>query len=126
MGVETVMAKIYHIQSICKYHIVFISKFRRMVIYNKLWKDIQEIMKQLCQWKGVEILERHMMPDYVYLLLEITSKMSFSYFMWYYVSTVGLNEVTIRKYIREQENEDKMEDKLTKKEYENPFKCMLK
>ena len=44
----------------------------------------------------------------------------------YYVSTVGLNEATIRKYIREQENEDKMEDKLTKKEYENPFKGMLK
>ena len=97
-----------------------------------------------------------MMPDHVHLLLEIPPKMSVSYFMgylkgksslmifekhsnlkykfgnrnfWatgYYVSTVGLNEATIRKYIREQENEDKMEDKLTKKEYENPFKGMLK
>ena len=96
------------------------------------------------------------MPDHVHLLLEIPPKMSVSYFMgylkgksslmifekhsnlkykfgnrnfWatgYYVSTVGLNEATIRKYIREQENEDKMEDKLTKKEYENPFKVMLK
>ena len=96
------------------------------------------------------------MPDHVRLLLEIPPKMSVSYFMgylkgksslmifekhsnlkykfgnrnfWatgYYVSTVGLNEATIRKYIREQENEDKMEDKLTKKEYENPFKGMLK
>ena len=96
------------------------------------------------------------MPDHVHLLLEIPPKMSVSYFMgylkgksslmifekhsnlkykfgnrnfWatgYYVSTVALNEVTIRKYIREQENEDKMEDKLTKKEYENPFKGMLK
>lgn len=44
----------------------------------------------------------------------------------YYVSTVGLNEATIRKYIREQENEDMMQDKLTKKEYENPFKGILK
>ena len=44
----------------------------------------------------------------------------------YYVSTVGLNEATIRKYIREQENEDKMEDKLTKKDYKNPFKDLLK
>ena len=117
---------------------------------------MQEIIKQLCQWKGVEILEGHMMPDHVHLLLEIPPKMSVSYFMgylkgksslmifekhsnlkykfgnrnfWatgYYVSTVGLNEATIRKYIREQENEDKMEDKLTKKEYENPFKGMLK
>ena len=96
------------------------------------------------------------MPDHVHLLLEIPPKMSVSYFMrylkgksslmifekhsnlkykfgnrnfWatgYYISTVGLNEATIRKYIREQENEDKMEDKLTKKEYENPFKGLLK
>ena len=151
------MAKsLSHTKYMCKYHIVFIPKFRRKVIYNKLRKDIQEIIKQLCQWKGVEILEGHMMPDHVHLLLEIPPKMSVSYFMgylkgksslmifekhsnlkykfgnrnfWttgYYVSTVGLNEATIRKYIREQENEDKMEDKLTKKEYENPFKGMLK
>lgn len=110
----------------CKYHIVFIPKFRRKLIYNKLRKDIQEIMKQFFQWKVVEILERYMMPDHVHLLLEISPKMSVSYFIEYYVSTVGLNEVTIRKYIREQENEDKMEDKLTKKEYENSFKGMLK
>ena len=145
-----VMAKsLSHTKYMCKYHIVFIPKFRRKLIYNKLRKDIQEIIKQLCQWKGVEILEGHMMPDHVHLLLEIPPKMSVSYFMgylkgksslmifekhsnlkykfgnrnfWatgYYVSTVGLNEATIRKYIREQENEDKMEDKLTKKEYEN-------
>ena len=151
------MAKsLSHTKYMCKYHIVFIPKFRRKVIYNKLRKDIQEIIKQLCQWKGVEILEGHMMPDHVHLLLEIPPKMSVSYFMGYlkgksslmifekhsnlkykfgnrnflatgyYVSTVGLNEATIRKYIREQENEDKMEDKLTKKEYENPFKGMLK
>ena len=151
------MAKsLSHTKYMCKYHIVFIPKFRRKVIYNKLRKDIQEIIKQLCQWKGVEILEGHMMPDHVHLLLEIPPKMSVSYFMgylkgksslmifekhsnlkykfgnwnfWatgYYVSTVGLNEATIRKYIKEQENEDKMEDKLTKKEYENPFKGMLK
>ena len=118
------MAKsLSHTKYMCKYHIVFIPKFRRKVIYNKLRKDIQEIIKQLCQWKGVEILEGHMMPDHVHLLLEIPPN------FWatgYYVSTVGLNEATIRKYIREQENEDKMEDKLTKKEYENPFKGMLK
>lgn len=96
------------------------------------------------------------MPDHVHLLLEIPPKMSVSSFMgylkgknslmifekntnlkykfgsrnfWateYYVSTVGLNEATIRKYIREQEHEDIMEDKLTKKEYVNPFKGLLK
>ena len=96
------------------------------------------------------------MPDHVHLLTEIPPKMSVSYFMgylkgksslmvfekhtnlkykfgnrnyWatgYYVSTVGLNEAIIRKYIREQENEDMMQDKLTKKEYINPFKGKLK
>ena len=140
----------------CKYHIVFIPKFRRKVIYNKLRKDTQEYIKDLCKWKGVDIIEGHMMPDHVHLLLEIPPKMSVSYFMeylkgksslmifekhtnlrykfgnrefWatgYYVNTVGLNEATIRKYIREQEHEDMMEDKLTKKEYGNPFKGILK
>ena len=72
-----VMAKsLSHTKYMCKYHIVFIPKFRRKVIYNKLRKDIQEIIKQLCQWKGVEILEGHMMPDHVHLLLEIPPKMS--------------------------------------------------
>ena len=79
-----VMAKsLSHTKYMCKYHIVFIPKFRRKVIYNKLRKDIQEIIKQLCQWKGVEILEGHMMPDHVHLLLEIPPKMSVSYFMGY-------------------------------------------
>ena len=97
-----------------------------------------------------------MIADHVHLLLSIPPKQNISSFMgdlkgkssmmifkdhgnlrykfgnsnfWatgYYVSTVGLNKNTIKKYIREQENEDKMEDKLTKKEYENPFKGMLK
>ena len=140
----------------CKYHIVFIPKFRRKIIYNKLRGDIQQYIKELCKWKGVEIIEGHMMPDHIHLLVEIPPKMSVSYFMrylkgksslmifeyhtnlkykfgnrnfratGYYVSTVGLNETTIRKYIREQENEDTMQDKLTKKEYINPFKDLKK
>lgn len=151
------MAKsLAHTRYMCKYHIVFIPKYRRKVIYNKLRKDIQKYIQELCKWKGVEIIEGHMMPDHVHLLLQIPPKMSVSYFMgylkgksclmifehhtnlkykfgsrnfWatgYYVSTVGLNEATIRKYIREQENEDMMQDKLTKKEYINPFKGILK
>ena len=151
------MAKsLSHTKYMCKYHIMFIPKFRRKTIYNKLKKDIQQNIKDLCKWKGVEILEGHIMSDHVHLLVEIPPKMSVSYFMgylkgksslmifernpnlkykfgnrnfWatgYYVSTVGLNEATIRKYIREQENEDMMQDKLTKKEYENPFKGILK
>ena len=151
------MAKsLAHTKYMCKYHIVFIPKYRRKIIYNKLRKEIQKYIKDLCKWKGVEIIEGHMMPDHVHLLVEIPPRISVSSFMgylkgksslmifeknpnlkykfgnrnfWatgYYVSTVGLNEATIRKYIREQEHEDVMEDKLSKKEYTNPFKGLLK
>jgi len=136
----------------CKYHIVFIPKYRRKVIYKKLRKDLGEIIASLCRYKGVKIEEGHLMPDHVHLLLSIPPKYSVSSFMgylkgkstvilfekhanlkykfgnknfWatgYYVSTVGLNEATIRKYIQDQEKEDLMKDKTTKKEYKNPFK----
>lgn len=141
-----------HTKWVCKYHIVFIPKYRRKVIYNKLRKDIQGYIKDLCKWKGVEIIEGHMMADHIHLLVSISPKQSISSFMgylkgksammifqrhgnlkykygnshfWatgYYVSTVGLNESTIRKYIREQEKEDILEDKLHTREYEDPFK----
>ena len=111
-----------------------------------------QYIRDLCKWKGVEILEGHMMPDHVHLLLSIPPKYCVSSFMgylkgksammifekhgnlkykfgnrhfWatgYYVSTVGLNEATIKKYIREQEKQDMLEDKLTTKEYNDPFK----
>lgn len=51
----------------CKYYIVFIPRFRRKVIYNKLRKDLQKIIKQLCQWKRVEIIEGRMVPEHVHL-----------------------------------------------------------
>ena len=71
------MAKILaHTKYMCKYHIVFIPKFRRKAIYNTLRKDIQTYIKDLCKWKGVEIIEGHMMQYHVYLLLEIPPKMS--------------------------------------------------
>lgn len=141
-----------HTKWVCKYHIVFAPKYRRKIIYYKLRKDIQQYIKDLCKWKGVEIIEGHMMPDHVHLLLSIPPKYNVSSFMgylkgktanmifdhhanlkykfgnknfWstgYYVSTVGLNEATIAKYIREQEKADQVEDKLTKKEYNDPFK----
>ena len=134
----------------------FLPKYRRKVIYHKLRADIQGYIRDLCKWKGVEIIEGHMMPDHIHLLLSIPPKQSISSFMgylkgkssmmifkdhanlrykfgnsnfWatgYYVSTVGLNEATIRKYIREQEKEDVLEDKLTKREFNNPFKGLLK
>jgi len=114
-------------------------------------KDLIEIFKRLCKYKGVEILEGHMMPDHVHMLVAIPPKISVSSFMgylkgksslmifekhaqlkykygnrkfWaegYYVSTVGLNEATVAKYIREQEAHDQAIDKLSVKEYEDPF-----
>ena len=140
-----------HTKWLCKYHIVFTPKYRRKVIYNKYREDLREILKMLCDWKGVEILEGHLMPDHIHMLVSIPPKISVSSFMgylkgkssllmfdrhvnlkykygnrkfWaegYYVSTVGLNEATIRKYIRKQENADIAQDKLSLKEYENPF-----
>lgn len=141
-----------HSKWLCKYHIVFTPKYRRKIIYYQLRKDIQKIIKDLCKWKGIEIVEGHMMSDHVHLLLSIPPKYSISQIMWYlkgksammiferhsnlkykfgnrhfwaegyYVNTVGLNTATIQKYIREQEKEDQIMDKLKTKEYVNPFK----
>ena len=145
-----------HTRYYCKYYIIFIPKYRRKIIYNKLRKDIQKYIIDLCKWKGVETIEDHLMPDHVHLLVDIPPRISVSNFMgylkgksslmifehhanlrykfgsktfWatgYYVSTVGLNEATIRKYIKEQETEDLEKDKITKKEYFNLFKGLLK
>ena len=136
----------------CKYHIVFTPKYRRKIIYNKLRRDIVQIIKDLCKWKGIEIIEGKAMPDHIHILVKIPPKMSISNFMgylkgksammifarhgnlkykfgnnnfWstgYYVSTVGLNEATIAKYIKEQEKADQMIDKISVKELEDPFK----
>ena len=136
----------------CKYHIVFTPKYRRKIIYNKLRRDIVQIIKDLCKWKGIEIIEGKAMPDHIHILVKIPPKMSISNFMGYlkgksammifarhgnlkykfgnnnfgstgyYVSTVGLNEATIAKYIREQDTYDKMMDKISTKELNDPFR----
>ena len=67
----------------CKYHIVFIPKYRRKAIYGQYRESLQEIIRTLCKYKGVEILEGHMMPDHVHLLLSIPPKISVSSFMGY-------------------------------------------
>ena len=142
-----------HTKWTCKYHIVFTPKYRRKIIYNQYRDSLGEIFRNLCRYKGVEIIEGHMMPDHVHMLVSIPPKISVSSFMgylkgksalmmfdkhanlkykfgnrhfWsegYYVSTVGLNEATIRKYIKEQEAHDIALDKLSVKEYEDPFKA---
>jgi putative transposase len=136
----------------CKYHIVFTPKYRRKNIYGELKKDIGRILRRLCELKDVEIIEAHAMPDHIHMLVRIPPKMSVSRFMgylkgrsaviiherhanlkynygnrsfWargYYVSTVGLNQKTIQKYIREQESEDRLSDSISKREYIDPFK----
>ena len=113
---------------------------------------MSEILTQLCYYKGVELIEGHMMPDHVHMLVSIPPKISISSFMgylkgksalmmfdkhanlkykfgnrhfWaegYFVSSVELNEATIRKYIEEQEKHDIAVDKLSVKEYADPFK----
>jgi putative transposase len=65
----------------CKYQIVFIPKYRRKMIYHKLRNDLSEIIGILCQYKGVKIIEGHLMGDHVPLLLIIPPKMSVSNFM---------------------------------------------
>ena len=72
-----------HTKWLCKYRIVFTPKYRRKAIYYKLRKDLQEIIVDLCKWKGIRILEGHMMPDHIHLLLSIPPKYSISSIMGY-------------------------------------------
>ena len=67
----------------CKYHIVFAPKYRRKVFYAEKREDIREIIRTLCQWKGVEIIEGEVCPDHIHLLLSIPPKLSVSGFMGY-------------------------------------------
>ena len=67
----------------CKYHVVFVPKYRRKVIYGKLRADIGAILRQLCAYKDVEIIEAHAMPDHKHMLVKIPPKMSVSNFMGY-------------------------------------------
>lgn len=136
----------------CKYHIIWIPKYRRKIIYGKYRKEVGMILRQLCQYKGIEIIEANACSDHIHMLVRIPPKYSVASIMgylkgksslmmfeqfanlkykfgnrhfWakgYYVSTVGLNEATIKKYIREQENADKIIDKVSVKELEDPFR----
>ena len=67
----------------CKYHIVFAPKYRRQVIYGKIKTDIGQILRKLCTWKGVEIVEAELCPDHVHMLVKIPPKYSVSQFMGY-------------------------------------------
>lgn len=72
-----------HTQWNCKYHIVFAPKYRRQVIYGQIKQDIGQILRKLCEYKGVEILEASLCPYHVHMLVSIPPKMSVSSFMGY-------------------------------------------
>ena len=67
----------------CKYHIVFAPKYRRKVFFEEKRLEIREILRQLCQWKGVEIIEGEVCPDHIHMLVSIPPKLSVSSFMGY-------------------------------------------
>ena len=127
----------------CKYHVVFAPKYRRKVFYGEKRVAIGKILRQLCEWKGINILEAELCIDHVHMLLEIPPKYSVSTVMgylkgksstmiyeqfgelkykyknrefWckgYYVDTVGKNESRIAEYIKHQLDEDKLGEQLS-------------
>lgn len=135
----------------CQYHIVFAPKYRRQIIYREIKVDIGKIIRQLCQQKGIEIIEAEQCPDHIHMLVNIPPKYSVSYVMGYlkgksslmifdrhanlkykygnrhswcrghYVDTVGRNKKQIQEYIKNQLMEDQLTEQMTKKEYIDPF-----
>lgn len=125
-----------HVRWDCKYHVVIVPKYRQKRLYGKFRRRVGNILKELCEQKGVELLEGHLMPDHIHMCLRIPPKFSVAFFLgflkgksairihrevlkvkkvtglhfWsrgYCVSTVGLDEDTIRKYIRDQDKQEK-------------------
>jgi putative transposase len=127
----------------CKYHVVFAPKFRRKIFYGEKKVEIGKILRTLCDWKGIKIVEAELCPDHVHMLLEIPPKVSVSGFIgylkgksslmlyekfpslqvkykgrefWcrgYYVDTTGKNTAKITAYIQNQLKEDKYGDQMT-------------
>jgi len=92
---EDYMESLAHTKWNCKYHIVFIPKYRRKEIFGQLRKDIRDTIKELCGYKGVVIVEGHMMVDHVHLLLMIPPKISVSQFMGYLKGKSSLKNMQI-------------------------------
>ena len=135
----------------CKYHVVFAPKFRRAIIFKKLRQDIGQILRMLCQRKGIEIIEAEICSDHIHMLIKIPPKYSVSSIMgylkgkstllifekhadmkykygqrqfWcrgYFVDTVGKNTKAIKEYISNQMKEDRLAEQLSFKEYIDPF-----
>jgi len=131
-----------HVKHYCKYHVVFVPKYRRQSIYGTLRRDIGGILRELCRQQGVELVEGYAMKDHIQLLLMIPPKFSVANTIgflkgksairifrdylqvkrnfsgrhfWargYCVSTVGLDEQVIRAYIKSQEREEKRQEQM--------------
>ena len=140
-----------HTRANCKYHIVFTPKYRRQVIYGQLKKDKGEIIRTLCERKGITIIEAAACKDHIHMYVEIPPKYSVAEIMgylkgksslmiferhanlkykygnrhfWckgYYVDTVGRNEKKIAEYVRNQLQEDQITDQIGLQEYFDPF-----
>ena len=140
-----------HTQWNCKYHIVFAPRYRRQVIYGKIKVDRGKMLRKLCEYKGIEIIEAEACKDHIHMLVSIPPKYSVSQIMGYlkgksslmifekyanlkykygnrhfwcrgfYVDTVGRNRKAIEKYIKNQLKEDHEEDLLSIKEFVDPF-----
>ena len=140
-----------HTQWNCKYHIVFAPKYRRQIIYGKIKSDIGTMLRKLCEYKGIEIIEAEACKDHIHMLVSIPPKYSVSQIMgylkgksslmifekyanlkykygnrhfWcrgYYVDTVGRNKKAIEQYIRNQLQQDYEDDQLSIKEFVDPF-----
>ena len=136
----------------CNYHIVFAPKYRRKVFFNQKRLEIGAILRSLCEWKEVEILEAEVCPDHIHMLVSIPPKLSVSGFMgylkgkssiliyqkyanlkfkyrnrefWcrgYYVDTVGKNKKAMKEYIANQLKQDKEMEQMTIYEINDPFK----
>ena len=148
---EKDIESLQHTKWRCLYHVVFAPKYRRMVIYGQIKKDIGQILRKLCEQKGVEIIESEACADHIHMLLSIPPKYSVAQIMgylkgksslmifdrhanlkykygdrhfWargYFVDTVGRNKEKIREYIRKQLTEDKIADQMSMKEFIDPF-----
>ena len=140
-----------HCKYECKYHIVFAPKFRRQVVYGRLKEEIGKILRKLCEYKKIEILEANACKDHIHMLITIPPKYSVAQVIgylkgksslmifdkfanlkykygnrhfWckgYYVSTVGRNEKKIQEYIQNQLQEDQAYEQKSMKEYIDPF-----
>ena len=140
-----------HTQWNCKYHIVFAPKYRRQIMYGKIKTDIGMMLRRLCEYKGIEIIEAEACKDHIHMLVSIPPKYSVSQIMgylkgksslmifekyanlkykygnrhfWcrgYYVDTVGRNKKAIEQYIRNQLQQDYEDDQLSIKEFVDPF-----